>query len=152
MGNSYVLVSKFMNKYGINENDQVLETEIQKFLQGEKLTDIDLQRLDNRIKAIFRTRRNNQHLRTTLSQSLLDKKTNSSKLKPQLLPIIQDQKNQTLNTSINPTNQNLTSNQNTLVNNRNITINKDERKLRPSASMEVIKPSKKLYRNPIGRA
>ena len=143
-----LLVSKFMNKYGINENDQVLETEIQKFLQGEKLTDIDLQRLDNRIKAIFRTRRNNQHLRTTLSQSLLDKKTNSSKLKPQLLPIIQDQKNQTLNTSINPTNQNLTSNQNTLVNNRNITINKDERKLRPSASMEVIKPSKKLYRNP----
>ena len=42
-----------MQKYGIKNADVILEEEIGKFLQGEKLNDKDLKRLDVKIKKII---------------------------------------------------------------------------------------------------
>ncbi len=137
-----LLITKFMSKYGINENDQQLETEINKFLQGEKLTDIDLQRLDTRIKTIFRIKKSNQHLKTTLTNSLLNKRTNLNKSQPDLLPKIQDQNNYNLGSTINQiVDQNSMSNRNDI---KKI----EQKKLRPSASMEMIRTTKKYYKSP----
>ena len=133
-----LLITKFMQKYGLNQPDQVLDREITQFLQGEKLTDVDLQRLDAKLKKIFKDKRNNQQLKSTLSQSLLERNTNLNKSQPDLLPRIQDQKNKNLNSTLN---------QNEHYNKIEI---KKERKLRPSASVEMPnnKYNKRKYRNP----
>ena len=133
-----LLITKFMQKYGLNQPDQILDREITQFLQGEKLTDVDLQRLDAKLKKIFKDKRNNQQLKSTLSQSFLERNTNLNKSQPDLLPRIQDQKNKNLNSTLN---------QNEHYNKIEI---KKERKLRPSASVEMPnnKYNKKKYRNP----
>ena len=133
-----LLITKFMQKYGINKPEQILESEITKFLQGEKLTDIDLQRLDAKLQKIFQSKRKNQLLKSTLTQSLLEKNPNLNKSQPDLLPRIQEQKNPNLSSTLN---QNPQYNK--------IDINsKKEKKLRPSASCEMIPNKKKKYRNP----
>ena len=43
---------KFMEKYNINYPEQSIEKEITKFIQREKLTDRDLQRLNNKIQKL----------------------------------------------------------------------------------------------------
>ncbi len=48
-----LLITKFMKKYGINHPEKILEDEINKFLQGEKLNDADLQRLDAKIRRLL---------------------------------------------------------------------------------------------------
>jgi polynucleotide 5'-kinase involved in rRNA processing len=96
-----LLITKFMQKYGLNQPDQVLEKEITQFLQGEKLNDVDLQRLDAKIKRIFQNRKANQQLKSTLTQSLLDRNSNLNKSQPDLLPRIQDQNNNNLSSTIN---------------------------------------------------
>ena len=133
-----LLITKFMQKYGLNQPDQILDREITQFLQGEKLTDVDLQRLDAKLKKIFKDKRNNQQLKSTLSQSLLERNTNLNKSQPDLLPRIQDQKNKNLNSTLN---------QDEHYNKIEI---KKERKLRPSASVEMPnnKYNKRKYRNP----
>ena len=134
-----LLTTKFMQKYGLNKPDQVLESEITKFLQGEKLTDVDLQRLDAKLQKIFQTKRSNRLLKSTLTQSLLEKNTNLNKSQPDLLPRIQEQKNPNLSSTLN---QSL--NQNSQYNKIDINQNsKKEKKLRPSASCEMIPNTKK---------
>ena len=139
-----LLITKFMQKYGINQPDQVLETEITKFLQSEKLTDVDLQRLDAKLKKIYQSRKSKQLLKSTLTHTLLDRNTNLNKSQPDLFPRIQEQKN-----------PNLTSTLNQSLNNQNIEYKKIDnneiksKKLRPSASMEMpIRNTKTKYKNP----
>ena len=139
-----LLITKFMQKYGINQPDQVLETEITKFLQSEKLTDVDLQRLDAKLKKIYQSRKSKQLLKSTLTHTLLDRNTNLNKSQPDLFPRIQEQKN-----------PNLTSTLNQSLNNQNIEHKKIDnneiksKKLRPSASMEMpIRNMKTKYKNP----
>ena len=132
-----LLITKFMQKYGLNQPDQVLEKEITQFLQGEKLNDVDLQRLDAKIKRIFQNRKANQQLKSTLTQSLLDRNSNLNKSQPDLLPRIQDQNNNNLSSTIN---QNADYNK--------INIIPKERKLRPSASVEMPRGGRRKYRNP----
>ena len=136
-----LLITKFMQKYGISQSEPILESEINKFLQSEKLTDVDLQRLDAKLKKIFQNKRKNQLLKSTLSKTLLDQK-NLNKSQPDLLPIIQDQKNPNLSSTLN---QNL--NQDSQYNKIDINGKKD-RKLRPSASVEMPRNNRKKYRNP----
>ena len=146
-----LLVTKFMNKYGLKEPEPRLESEVTKFLQGEKLTDVDLQRFDAKLKKIFQIRGENQNLKSTLTRSLLEKK-NLNKSQPDLLPKIQEQKNPTLNSTLNqPLNQNQIGSYNqTLDRNYNkIDLNKKNgTKLRPSASVEMPKKTKFKYKNP----
>ena len=65
-----LLITKFMQKYGIKNADEILEEEIGKFLQGEKLTDQDLKRLDIKIKKILKEKATKERLKEKLTQSL----------------------------------------------------------------------------------
>jgi len=65
-----LLITKFMQKYGIKNADVILEEEIGKFLQGEKLNDKDLKRLDVKIKKLLREKVSKEKLKQKLTQSL----------------------------------------------------------------------------------
>ena len=131
-----LLIAKFMNKFGLNQADQTLDNEVTKFIQTEKLTDKDLQRLDAKLKTIYDTRKRKQNLKSTLTQSLLEKNNNLNvnKSQPDLLPQINEQKQIQENNNTNTINQNLPQQR--------------EKKLRPSASVEVIPRKRKIYRDP----
>ncbi len=87
-----LLITKFMQKYGIHNPEQILEEEITKFLQGEKLNDVDLKRLDLKVKNLLRQKASKEKLKNTLTQSLQE--TNSNQV---VLPKI-DTKNEIENT------------------------------------------------------
>ena len=135
-----LLINKFMDKFGLKQPDQTLENEVTKFIQTEKLTDRDLQRLDAKLKAIFDHRRKQLELKTNLTNTLLDKnkKLNLNKSQPDLLPNIKEQNN-TLQQSQDNNLPNLTN---------TINQNPPPKKLRPSASVEMIPRQRKIYRNP----
>ena len=65
-----LLITKFMQKYGIKNADVILEEEIGKFLQGEKLNDKDLKRLDVKIKKLLGEKVSKDKLKQKLTQSL----------------------------------------------------------------------------------
>jgi hypothetical protein len=129
-----------MDKFGLKQPDQTLENEVTKFIQTEKLTDRDLQRLDAKLKAIFDHRRKQLELKTNLTNTFLDKnkKLNLNKSQPDLLPNIKEQNN-TLQQSQDNNLPNLTN---------TINQNPPPKKLRPSASVEMIPRQRKIYRNP----
>ena len=131
-----LLINKFMDKYGLKQPDQTLEYEVTQFIQTEKLTDRDLQRLDAKLRGIFDSRRKQLQLKSNLTHTFLEKnkKLNLNKSQPDLLPNIQAQN--TLQQ--NQQNNNLTDLTNT------INQNAPPKKLRPSASVEVI-PRQKKY-------
>ena len=135
-----LLINKFMDKFGLKQPDQTLENEVTKFIQTEKLTDRDLQRLDAKLKAIFDHRRKQLELKTNLTNTFLDKnkKLNLNKSQPDLLPNIKEQNN-TLQQSQDNNLPNITN---------TINQNPPPKKLRPSASVEMIPRQRKIYRNP----
>jgi hypothetical protein len=45
-----MLVNKFKNKYGIQENNQKLTDEVSQFVKTEELTEENLKRLDEKIR------------------------------------------------------------------------------------------------------
>lgn len=61
-----LLITKFMKKYGIKNPEILLEEEIKRFLEGEKLTDIDLRQLDEKIRRLL----NNSNAHDTLRRDL----------------------------------------------------------------------------------
>ena len=65
-----LLITKFMQKYGIKNPEEILEDEITKFLQGEKLTDADLKRLDEKVKQILKENAAKENLKNSLTKSL----------------------------------------------------------------------------------
>ncbi len=74
-----LLITKFMQKYGIKNPEELLEEEITKFLQGEKLTDADLKRLDAKVKKILKEKADKENLKNSLTKSLQE-----SSIKPNL--------------------------------------------------------------------
>ena len=85
-----LLITKFMQKYGIKHPEFYLENEINKFLQGEKLNDVDLQRLDAKIHRMLQAQKNLDSLHNSLNNSM-NENINST------MPIIQNTLNQTRN-------------------------------------------------------
>ena len=77
-----LLITKFMQKYGIKNADIILEEEISKFLQGEKLNDQDLKRLDAKIKKLLREKISKDKLKEKLTQSLQG--INSNEILPKI--------------------------------------------------------------------
>ena len=61
-----LLITKFMQKYGIKHPEIYLEEEINKFLQGEKLTNRDLQRLDSKLHRMLMNQREIDNLNSSL--------------------------------------------------------------------------------------
>ena len=68
-----LLINKFMDKFGLKQHDEILENEVTKFIQAERLTDVDLQRLDAKLKSIFDSRKKREQLKSTLQSSLIEK-------------------------------------------------------------------------------
>ena len=72
-----LLMLKFIEKYNINYPDQTIEQEVTKFVQGEKLTDKDLQRLNNKIHRLAL----NNSAKKILEKTLNKKSTNPFDIK-----------------------------------------------------------------------
>ena len=134
-----LLINKFMDKYGLKQPDPTLENEVTQFIQTEKLTDRDLQRLDAKLRAIFDSRRKQLELKSNLTHTFLEKnkKLTMNKSQPDLLPQIQAQNTPKPNQENYMTDLNNTINQNV-----------PPKRLRPSASVEVMPRQKKIYLNP----
>ena len=65
-----LLIERFSQKYNIQKNSHLIEGEITRFLQQEKLNDVDLQRLDARIKKIISDNISKESLKSSLTQNL----------------------------------------------------------------------------------
>ena len=65
-----LLIDRFSQKYNIGKDRYIIEGEITKFLQQEKLNDVDLQRLDARIKRIISENVSQRNLKSNLTKSL----------------------------------------------------------------------------------
>ena len=65
-----LLIDRFAKKYNISKNKEIIEGEITKFLQQEKLNDVDLQRLDRRIQKIISENNAQKNLKSTLTREL----------------------------------------------------------------------------------
>jgi len=143
-----LLIDRFAQKYNLGKNRILIEGEITRFLQQEKLNDVDLQRLDAKIKRIISQDFSKKNLKKTLTenlnynQPLNENDINNQNLNPEEENIYptnyQPPLESTLNKSANPQTQ--------LKNNNN---------LRPLSSQTYI-PQQKLnlykdrtkYKNP----
>ena len=67
-----LLITKFMQKYKIKDYEKIMEEEITKFLQGEKLNERDLKKLDNKIKDLLKAKASKERLKEKLTQSFLE--------------------------------------------------------------------------------
>jgi len=81
-----LLITKFMKKYGIKNPEQLLQKEISKFLEGEKLTDADLKRLDEKLRKLLSDNQANETLRQNLTGGELSKSQNCNSVGDYRLP------------------------------------------------------------------
>ena len=65
-----LLIDRFSQKYNLGKNRILIEGEITRFLQQEKLNDVDLQRLDAKIKRIITQDISKKNLKKTLTENL----------------------------------------------------------------------------------
>ena len=75
-----LLITKFMQKYKIKDYEKIMEEEITKFLQGEKLNERDLKKLDNKIKDLLKAKASKEKLKEKLTQSFLENQPNKDVL------------------------------------------------------------------------
>ena len=92
-----LLITKFMQKYGINNPEELLEEEITKFLRGEKLNDVDLKKLDMKVKNLLKQKASKEKLKSTLTKSLQETTSNNV-----VLPKIDTVKNDVIDNTISP--------------------------------------------------
>ena len=94
-----LLKTKFLQKYPNSNGEQLIENEVSKFILQEKLTDIDLQRLDSRIKFLLTNKSEKDTLKNTLTKTLQDEtiKTQKPNLTLQNETLFPNIKNQTEN-------------------------------------------------------
>jgi hypothetical protein len=81
-----LLVSKFMKKYGIRNPEKMLQDEISKFLEGEKLSDSDLKKLDEKLKKMLSEKEASDTLRKNLTIDNFDNMGYSHSLGDVVLP------------------------------------------------------------------
>jgi len=141
-----LLTLKFMEKYGLKNNDQFIDNEITKFVQKEKVNDVDLQRLDNRIRRILRNNSAKNILKSNLARNLQQPKTQEEiiELQKENNPVSQ-QENIDINNTLNQQNENI----NNTLNQQNGDIslpqvdkvNQNEKNLYHSQSSSNINPN-----------
>ena len=155
-----LLITKFMDKYGLRYQDQNLENEVTKFVQKEKLNDVDLQRLDNKIRRMLRNNSARNVLKSTLTRNLQQTKQNElNEYQNKLISNTQNEfanKNMDLdlNNNNNTYNNTLIQNQNQKTENISLPQVNNEKKLVHSQSTSNINPNytytkfpKRLYYN-----
>jgi hypothetical protein len=123
-----VLTKKFMKKYKLKSPEQSIDNEISKFIQGDKLTDKDLQNLDFKIDKIMSSIKSVRKNRPLSTKKLSQKDIKINPIsQSQSLPPIQQNKN---DSSINETE------------------NKQLKKLHPSASVDSLPKYKNTFQSP----
>ena len=65
-----LLIEKFVEKYKNSNQIELIENEISRFIQQEKLTDVDLKRLDSRIQILILNKTKRDNLTKNLSNTL----------------------------------------------------------------------------------
>ena len=140
-----LLIRKFKKKYG-TKDPQILENEITNFIEGGKVSDIDLQRLDKKLKNILESKENNNlSLKSSHNRSLLKntKTKNNSQTNLFLFPKIREKKN--LKNSISNQNliKNTEKNEKTEKNESDINLSKQ---LKDPIIIETPKTSNNRYR------
>jgi hypothetical protein len=65
-----LLIDRFAQKYNLGKNRVLIEGEITRFLQQEKLNDVDLQKLDAKIKRLITQDISRKNLKKTLTENL----------------------------------------------------------------------------------
>ena len=107
-----LLTVKFMEKYRITTNDHEIENEISNFVQKEKVNDVDLKRLDNKIKKILRKSSAKNTLKSKLTSNLQITKGNITEEKMETMepykneekpPIMQENQCQSITPTVNNT-------------------------------------------------
>ena len=128
-----LLIQKFSEKYKINYPEQIIENEISKFVQKEKLNDVDLQRLDNKIGRMLRNNSAKNILKSNLTKNLQQPKNKEEEQEEANLlnreeNPVENQDNINLNNTLNQNNKDIllpqvnTLNQNLNQNNENRTM------------------------------
>ena len=119
-----LLMLKFIEKYNINFPDKTIENEVTKFVQGEKLTDKDLQRLNIKIQRLVRNTSANNILEQTMAK----------KINPQVSP----QRTEDIMTELNNNNNNNLNNtlypRNDIISLPKLNETKEDKKLQHSQS------------------
>ena len=119
-----LLMLKFIEKYNINFPDKTIENEVTKFVQGEKLTDKDLQRLNIKIQRLVRNTSANNILEQTMTK----------KINPQISP----QRTEDIMTELNNNNNNNLNNtlypRNDIISLPKLNETKEDKKLQHSQS------------------
>ena len=118
-----LLMLKFIEKYNINFPDKTIENEVTKFVQGEKLTDKDLQRLNIKIQRLVRNTSANNILEQTMTK----------KINPQVSP----QRTEDIMTELNNNNNNLNNTlypRNDIISLPKLNETKEDKKLQHSQS------------------
>ena len=142
-----LLITKFIDKYGLKYQDQNLENEVTKFVQKEKLNDVDLQRLDNKIRRMLRNNSARNVLKSTLTRNL--QQTKQNELNEYQNNIISNTQNEfanknmdlDLNNNNNTYNNTLIQNQNQKTENISLPQVNNEKKLVHSQSTSNINPN-----------
>ena len=120
-----LLMLKFIEKYNINFPDKTIENEVTKFVQGEKLTDKDLQRLNIKIQRL---------VRNTSANNILLEQTMTKKINPQVSP----QRTEDIMTELNNNNNNNLNNtlypRNDIISLPKLNETKEDKKLQHSQS------------------
>ena len=161
-----LLTLKFMEKYGLKNNDQFVDNEINKFVQKEKVNDVDLQRLDNRIRRILRNNSAKNILKSNLARNLQQPKTQEEiiELQNENNPVLQ-QDNININNTLNQQNENINNSLNQQNGDISLPhvdkVNQNEKNLYHSQSTSNINPintftafpkrrffNKKIYKSP----
>ena len=132
-----LLITKFMDKYGLKYQDQNLENEVTKFVQKEKLNDVDLQRLDNKIRRMLRNNSARNVLKSTLTRNLQETKQNE---------LNEYQNNIISNTQKNFVNQNmdLNHNNNNAYNNNTLYQNQNQEQKAEGICLPQVNKEKKM--------
>ena len=133
-----LLITKFMQKYGIKNPKIFLEQEITKFVQNEKLNDADLQRLDSKIHKLLLQNKSKNNLRDTLNQNLNYQNANFQN-EESIYP-----NNLNPNQNINP-NLNIQNNQNENISNNNNLKTKKKKYKSPDEELAELEAEEAAY-------
>lgn len=104
-----LLLQKFMQTYQVPNQEGVIEGEVSKFVEKERLNDVDLQQLNNRIKTLLKQKSSDNLLRNKLTRNIPDNLTVKPNLEIKDSSFnIEEFKHDNQQSSINRTNANIT--------------------------------------------
>ena len=128
-----LLITKFCRKYGIEHPEEILESEVEKFLNGERLTEADIQRLDAKIRQLLIEKNKLANL-----QNDLRNQTEYNQNRPFISPNANDPNYQNTMNTLN------TLNPNTFQNDAQSMLNAENKKTKKGGKIVYIDPEEEL--------